>query len=399
MASSQHSHAELKIARFEPPKNLNVVTFGCLFFGLITVILGFILNPQRLWTSYLTSFFYFACLAVGAMFFIAFNHAAKAGWSASIRRFAEAMTSYIPVMLVTSFVLILGFKKLYIWSDADQLHALGGGKLTYLNPTFVAVRLILFALGCLVFKSLIVGNSIKQDTTGEHSLTYKNLTYSIGFIAFFAIFFTLFSFDLIMSLLPTWYSTIFGIYCFAGAIQSTMAVLAIMIVWLKKSPWLSGYVTEEHQHDVAKFLKGFTIFWAYIAFSQFMLIWYANIPEETEFYIIRSLNGWMAISFSLLIFRFIVPFLVLLPRGAKRNDTVLVSISILVLVMQYVDLYWLVYPNFFDGIPQFGGWEIGIFCGFAGLFLMTMIQFLKKNNLVAIKDPRLHESLKHHVTY
>ena len=399
MASSQHSHQELKMTQFDPPKNLNVMAFGFLFVGLITFILGFIKNPDRMWASYLTAFFYFACLGVGAMFFIAFNYAAKAGWSASIRRFAEAMTSYIPVMLVTTFILFLGFKKLYVWSDPAQLAALGGGKLTYLNPTFVAVRLILFGLGCLVFRSLIVGNSIKQDKTGEHALTYKNLTYSIGFIAFFAIFFTLFSFDLMMSLLPTWYSTIFGIYCFAGAIQSTMAVLAIMIVWLKKSPWLSGYVTEEHQHDVGKFLKGFTIFWAYIAFSQFMLIWYANIPEETEFYIIRSLNGWMAVSFSLLIFRFIIPFLVLLPRGAKRNDTVLVSISILVLVMQYVDLYWLVYPNFFDGIPQFGFWEIGIFLGFFGLFLMTMIQFLKKNNLVAIKDPRLHEALKHHVSY
>ncbi len=396
--ASNHSH-ELKLSKFEAPQSLKTAMFGCLFIGFITFILGFIMNPERLWTSYLTSFFYFACLAAGAMFFIAFNFAAKAGWSASIRRFAEAMTNYMPVMLITTFILILGFKKLYIWADPTQLHELSGGKSLYLAPWFVTIRLVLFSVGCLVFRALIVGNSLKQDQTGDHQLTHKNLSYSIGFIAFFAIFFTLFSFDLMMSLLPTWYSTIFGIYCFAGSIQSTMALLAIVIVMMRKSKMVTGYVTEEHQHDIAKFLKGFTVFWAYIAFSQFMLIWYANIPEETEFYIVRSLNGWMVVSFALLIFRFIVPFLVLLPRGAKRNDTILVSVSVLVLVMQYVDLYWLVYPNFFDGIPQFGFWEIGIFLGFAGLFIMTMIQFFKKNSLVAIKDPRLHEALNHHVTY
>jgi hypothetical protein len=399
MASTSHQSHELKLSKFEAPQSLKTAMFGFLFIGLITFILGFIKDPERMWAAYLTGFFYFASLALGAMFFIAFNYAAKAGWSASIRRLAESMTSYLPVMLVMTFVLMLGFKHLYLWDDPKQLAQMGSGRMVYLNPLFVSARLVIFALGCLVFKALIVGNSLKQDQTGEHALTYKNVSYSIGFIAFFAIFFTMFSFDLMMSLLPTWYSTIFGIYCFAGAIQSTMAALAILVVWMKNSKWISGYVTEEHQHDVAKFLKGFTVFWAYIAFSQFMLIWYANIPEETEFYIVRSLNGWMGVSFALLIFRFIVPFLVLLPRGAKRNDTILVSTAILVLVMQYVDLYWLVYPNFFDGVPQFGLWEIGLFLGFGGLFIMTMIQFMKKHNLVAIKDPRLHEALSHHVTY
>lgn len=398
MASNNHSH-ELKLTKFEAPQGLKTASFAFIFIGLITFVLGYAKNPERLWTSYLTAFFFFASLAAGAMFFIAFNYAAKAGWSASIRRFAEAMASFMPVMLISSFVLILGFKYLYVWADPAQLPQLTGGKSLYLAPWFVTLRFVLFGVGCLVFRQLIVGNSLKQDATGDHELTYKNIAYSVGFIAFFAIFFTMFSFDLLMSLLPTWYSTIFGIYAFSGAIQAVFAVLAIMIVWLKNSKWISGYVTEEHQHDVGKFLKGFTVFWAYIAFSQFMLIWYANIPEETEFYIMRSLNGWMSVSFALLIFRFIVPFMVLLPRGAKRSDSILVSISVLVLVMHYVDIYWLVYPNFFDGVPQFSFWEIGIFLGFLGLFLMTMIKFFTKNNMVAINDPRMHEALNHHVTY
>ncbi|MGZ3690123.1 MAG: molybdopterin oxidoreductase [Pseudobdellovibrio sp.] len=399
MGNTNHSHQELKISAFKAPVALTGIMHGSMAIGLITLILGFMKNPERLWTSYLTAFFFFASLASGAMFFIAFNHAAKAGWSASVRRFAEAMTSYFPVMLVSSLVLILGFKYLYAWAVPETAALLTGGKTVYLAKGFVIGRLVVFGLGSWFFGKKIVGNSLAQDKSGSHELTLKNIGLSIGYIAFFAIFFSLFSIDLLMSLLPTWYSTIFGIYCFAGAIQATFAFLAIMIVWLKDSPWIKGYVNIEHQHDMGKFLKGFSVFWAYIAFSQFMLIWYANIPEETEYYIMRSLNGWMIVSFALLIFRFAVPFLALLPRGSKRNDGILVFIAAMVLVMHYLDVYWMVYPNFFDGQPQFGGWEIGMFLGFAGLFLFTMTQFMSKNNIVAIKDPRLHEALKHHVTY
>jgi len=398
MGSSNHHH-ELKLEKFETPQNLKTATYASLFIGVLGLVYGLAKAPERLWTAYLVAFFFFACLALGGMFFVVVNHAAKAGWSSSIRRIAESFTSYLPYMVVTSLVMILGFKYLYPWADAEQSYRMTGGKAIYLAPWFVILRLVIFGIGCLIFKKIIVGNSLKQDQTGDHKLTEKNLGFSIGYIAFFAISFTLFSIDLLMSLLPSWYSTIFGIYTFAGMFQSTMALMAIVIVWLKKSKWVSGYITVEHQHDIGKFLKAFTIFWAYIAFSQFMLIWYANIPEETEFYLMRSHSGWLAVSFALLIFRFWVPFLALLPRDAKRNDMNLVAVAILVLVMQYVDLYWLVYPNFFDGAPQFGFMEISIFLGFAGLFLVALTGFMSKHSLVAVKDPRLHEALNHHVTY
>jgi len=398
MGSSNHHH-ELKLEKFETPQNLKTATYASLFIGVLGLVYGLAKAPERLWTAYLVAFFFFACLALGGMFFVVVNHAAKAGWSSSIRRIAESFTSYLPYMVVTSLVMILGFKYLYPWADAEQSYRMTGGKAIYLAPWFVILRVVIFGVGCLIFKKIIVGNSLKQDQTGDHKLTEKNLGFSIGYIAFFAISFTLFSIDLLMSLLPSWYSTIFGIYTFAGMFQSTMALMAIVIVWLKKSKWVSGYITVEHQHDIGKFLKAFTIFWAYIAFSQFMLIWYANIPEETEFYLMRSHSGWLAVSLALLIFRFWVPFLALLPRDAKRNDMNLVAVAILVLVMQYVDLYWLVYPNFFDGAPQFGFMEISIFLGFAGLFLVALTGFMSKHSLVAVKDPRLHEALNHHVTY
>lgn len=398
MGSSNHHH-ELKLNKFEAPQQLKTAIFAAMFIGFLGLAYGLFKAPDRLWTSYLVAFFFFSCLGLGGMFFISFNHAAKAGWSVSIRRIAESFTSFLPAMFIGSVILILGFKYLYPWADPSQAHRMTGGKALYLAPWFVTLRLVIFGIGCLIFKKVMVGNSIKQDQNGDHALTHKNVGFSIGFIAFFAIFFTLFSIDLLMSLLPSWYSTIYGIYAFAGMIQSTMAVLALMIIWLKNSKWVSGYITVEHQHDVGKFMKGFTIFWAYIAFSQFMLIWYANIPEETEFYLMRSHSGWLGLSMALLVFRFAVPFLALLPRDAKRNDMNLAAVSILVLVMQYLDIYWLVYPNFFDGIPQFGFLEISIFVGFAGVFMKLMTGFMTKNNIVAIKDPRMHEALNHHVTY
>ncbi len=390
---------ELKVTKFEAPQSLKAATYASLVIGLISFVLGFIKNPERMWTSYLTAFFFFAGLASCALFFIAFSYASKAGWNVTIRRYAEAMTNFFPVMLVASLVLIVGFKFLYAWAVPETMENLHSAKQIFLAPWFVVLRMVIFGLGCIYFGKLIVGNSLKQDQNGNPELTNQNLRYSIGYIAFFSISFSLLCIDLLMSLLPTWYSTIYGIYCFAGALQAMFALLAIIIVCMKNSPWVSGYVNDEHQHDVGKFLKGFSVFWAYISFSQFMLIWYANIPEETEFYITRSLNGWMSISFALLIFRFMVPFLVLLPRGSKRSNSVLVFTSVLVLVMHYIDVYWLVYPNFFDGEPRFGFWEIGIFLGFAGLFSMTMIQFLSKHSLVPLKDPRLHEAMAHHVTY
>jgi hypothetical protein len=222
---------------------------------------------------------------------------------------------------------------------------------------------------------------------------------SVAFLIFFALSFSIFSVDLLMTLLPTWFSTIYGIYTFSGMAQSSFAFLILLLIFFKRTGFVGGYYTIEHIHDAAKFLKGFTVFWAYIAFSQYLLIWYANIPDETEFFLMRMQNGWMEMSFLLLIFKFIVPFLALLPRGYKRNENHLIAVSLLVLVMQYFDIHWQVYPNFNENQFVFGLYEIGLLVGFLGLFLMALMRFYSTYSLVPLKDPRLHESLHHHVTY
>lgn len=394
-------HQELLVKKFAPSQGLKTLAYGLVALGVLTFIVGLMKNPERMWTSYLTAFFYFTCLALGGLFFAAINNIAKAGWSVSIRRYSEAMTAFIPFILVGGLVLLGGMSYLYPWSNADVIanNPLIASKSSYLNVGFFVVRLLVFAGGWFAFKWFIVGNSLHQDQDGNADRTHRNVGLSIAFILFFAISFSLFSVDLLMSLLPTWYSTIFGVYCFAGLFQASMAVLALIIVFMKRAGFVKGYVTDDHLHDVMKYMKAFTVFWAYIAFSQFMLIWYANIPEETEYYIMRSQSGWLGVSFALLVFRFIVPFIALLPRWAKRTESHVILISCLVLVMQYVDIWWMVYPNFFDGHMTFGVWEIGLFALFAGLFLVSLLTFFTKFSLVAVKDPRMHEAIKHHVTY
>lgn len=398
---ASHQTTNLHLEKFEAPQKLKTLSYALIGLGVLTFIIGLIKNQERMWAAYLVAFFFFTCLGVGGLFFAALQHVSKAGWSVTIRRLAESTTSFIPMVAGGAIVLLGGMKVLYPWARPEVVAAseVIASKTAYLNAPFMVGRLLFFAALCFVFGKLIVGNSIKQDANGDDKYTLKNVGLSIAFIISFSLSFTLFSMDLLMSLLPTWYSTIFGIYAFSGLIQAFFAFLAIFVILIKRSGLAKGYITVEHQHDVVKFEKGFTVFWAYIAFSQFMLIWYANIPEETEYYIMRSQNGWLGISIALLIFRFIVPFLALLPRGLKRNDTHVILVSALILVMQYVDIYWMVYPNFNHGQFVFGFWEIGMFAGFAGLFLAGIINFLSKHSLIPVKDPRLSEAINHHVTY
>lgn len=400
MGSSNHTQ-NLVVKKFEASQKQKTIAMALIAIGLLGFIVGLIKNQERLWTAYLTGFFYVTTITMGAMFFVAIQSVAKAGWSASIRRLAEGMTNFIPMILLGGIGLGFGVTTLYSWTDAEVVahNYLVAMKAGYLNIPFFMIRILIFALGTILFWKKIVGNSLKQDVDGDHKYTLSNVAWGVGYVVFFALTFTMFSFDVMMSLLPTWYSTIYGIYCFAGAFQSALAALVLILIYMRRRGYVQGYYSEEHVHDVAKFLKGFTIFWAYIAFSQFMLIWYANIPEGTEFFLLRAHGGWMMVSMALLVFKFMVPFLMLLPRGNKRNESVLIAVAVLILIMQYVDVYWMVYPVFFDNHVVFGFYELALLALFAGLFLLRLFQFYQQNSLVATKDPRMHEALSHHVTY
>lgn len=398
-----HSHPTSHAApgKFTASKCAKTFYTVAIFLGVLLLALGFFKDQTRTWYAFLTAFFYFICLGLGGLFFTALQHVVKAGWSVNIRRVAESMTSVLPIAAIAGLVLLIGAKKLYIWLDPTVMaqDSLLQGKAGYLNWGFFLVRLVVFFGLWLFFSKVIVGRSLKQDQDGDESHTLKNVGTSIGFLLVFALSFSLFSVDTLMSLQPHWYSTIWGVYCFSGLFQASLAAMIIITVVLMKKGLVKGFISEDHLHDLGKFLKAFTVFYAYIAFSQFLLIWYANLPEETIFYLSRSTGGWMASTVSLFVFKFFVPFLLLLPKAAKRSQGHLVLVSSLILIMQYVDIHWMVYPTLDSTQYLFSWQEIGPILLFAGLFVMSVTNFLSKNAVVPVKDPRIEESMHHHVVY
>lgn len=387
--------------RYVVSSRMRTVYSAFIFLGLVGMVIGLMRDPQRVWLAYLIAFFYFVSLALGGVFFTAIQHVTKAGWSVNVRRICESFSAFLPVAAIAAGVFLLGAPKVYEWLHAEavaQDHLLQH-KAPYLNGTFFVIRLIAFFILWLWFARVMVKRSIDQDKTGDPGLTHKQVATGVAFIFVFALSYSLFSVDLIMSTLPHWFSTIFGVYCFAGLFQTTIAFMILTILYLKNKGLLAGFVTEDHLHDLGKFLFAFTVFWAYIAFSQYMLIWYANLPEETIFIIPRTEGVWLPVSIFLLIGKFIVPFFALLPRWAKRTPVHLGALSIWILIMQYVDLYWLIYPTYYAEQLRFGFYEVFVFLGFLGLFLLLVSKFLSRNQLVPVKDPRIHESMHHHVVY
>ena len=371
------------------------------FLGLVSFIGLLFVNKERAWHAYLTGYFYFTSLALGGLFFTAIQHLVKAGWSVNIRRFSESMTSFLPVAFIGGLVLLFGAPSLYLWMDSSAVASdyLLQHKVGYLNFPFFVIRILVFFAVWIFFWKKIVGGSVKQDDTGEEEISNKLTGFAVGFTLFFAITYSFFSLDLMMTLEPHWFSTIFGVYAFAGLFQSSLAFLVLLVIYCMKKGLLKGFVDENHLHDLGKFLFAFTVFWAYIAYSQFMLIWYANLPEETMFFLHRMHGGWIWVSLSLIVFKFVVPFLALLPQRAKRNPNYLASVAVLILIMQYVDFYWIVYPNLDDQQVILNVPEILVWLGFGGVFLMTTFRFLSKHAIVPKKDPRQAESNHHHVVY
>jgi len=382
-------------------QRLKTVCVAMMVVGLVTFAIMLMHDRDRAWHDYLAAYFYFFTIAIGGLFFTAVQHLTKAGWSVNVRRFCESFAAYLPVAAVGGLVLLFGAHSLYEWFDKAKVASdeLLSHKSGYLNPTFFVIRMILFFGMWMFFANKLLGFSLKQDQTGDESLTVKTVPWSIAFLLTFALSFSLFGVDMLMSLQPHWFSTIFGVYLFGGLFQSTIAAMILLIQYCQKKGLLVGYVDENHMHDLGKFLFAFTVFWAYIAYSQYMLIWYANLPEETIFFLPRVTGPWTIVSLSLLLFKFVVPFLALLSRRAKRDPNLLKAVAILILIMQYVDLHWIIFPNLNDKEVLLGLPEILIWAGFGGAFLFVVTRFLSRHPIVPLKDPRIQESLHHHVVY
>jgi hypothetical protein len=350
--------------------------------------------------SYLVSYCYFLSISLGALFFVALQHATRAGWSVTVRRLAELLAANMPVLTILFLPILvpvlLGNPGLYVWADASAVAAdpLLQHKAAYLNAEFFAARAVFYFIVWGWSARFFLLKSTEQDESANPRLTEQMERFSPVALLLFAVTVTFAAFDWLMSLEPTWFSTIFGLYYFSGAALGFIATVILMAMWLQASGRIGSQITTEHYHDLGKFLLTFVVFWGYIAFSQYMLIWYANIPEETVWYLARQTGGWMWVSVVLLFGQLLIPFFGLISRWAKRWKFSLGFWAAWLMVMHWIDIYWLVMPNCSPENPSFGLIDVACIVGIGGLYLAGLLWTSRRRSLVPIGDPRLEESLE-----
>lgn len=374
---------------------------GILFLAA-TLVLGWLKGDSmsRFFHSYLIGYAYWLSIACGALWFVLLHHLVQARWSVTVRRTAEFLTAPFPVLLVLGLVivvpLLLGNESLYLWSKTEIVahdHLLQK-KTGWLNSGFFSARIIGYLAIMTVMAVWFRSKSIEQDKGGKPGLTDTMRRVSAPAMIVYALTLAFIGFDLLMSLEPRWFSTMFGVYYFAGAGVGAYALIALAPMLFQKLGAIKHAVTIEHYHDVGKMLFAFVFFWGYIAFCQFMLIWYANIPEETAFFRDRIFGEWQIVSIILLVVHFAIPFVILLSRETKRRLQLLALFSVWMLVMHWVDLFWVVMPVLSPKALTIGVIDITATIGIGGLFIAAAAAAASKNHLIPIKDPRLGESLR-----
>ena len=350
---------------------------------------------RQLWHSWLVSALFVLSVALGGLFFVLVQHATQAGWSVVVRRIAENAMATLPFLGLLFVPLLFGMGDLFHWSHAEavKLDPLLLHKQPYLNVRFFVIRTVAYFVIWSALALWFGRLSRLQDVTGDHELTRRMRRASPVALLLFALSVTFFAFDWLMSLNPHWYSTIFGLYFFAGSVMAFFAFLALVVIAARRTGMLVGVVSAEHQHDIAKLLFTFVAFWAYMAFSQYLLIWYANLPEETVFFAHRNVNSWSLATAVLALGHFVVPFFFLLPRTVKRSPTALAVAALWLLAMHLLDLYWLVMPNLHPAGMAPTLLDATALIGSCGLFLAAFGGALKRQALVPLRDPRLPESL------
>jgi hypothetical protein len=352
-------------------------------------------NPKQFFFSWLVSYLFFLSLALGGLFFVLIQYASQGSWGIVLRRVGETIFTAIPVMAVLFVPLLFGLHDLYEWShhEAVEQDALLKWKSPYLNVPFFVTRAVIY-FACWSFIALLYYRvSRKQDATGAPGSSARLRKFAGPSIIVMAITQTFASIDWIMSLTPHWYSTMFGVYFFAGAFVGFIALLSVLVPAMRNARLLDTVVSAEHLHDVGKFLFAFSCFWAYIAFSQFFLIWYANLPEETIWYQARLEGSWKAVSVLLMIGHFAAPFLFLMSRAVKRRNATLALGGVWLLAMHFVDLYWQIMPTLHAGGVRPSVLDAAAFLAVGGCFVAAVGWVMRRQALVPLRDPRLGESL------
>lgn len=376
----------------------------------VTVALGWLSKDaavqRQALASYHTGFLVALSLSLGALVFVMILQQVNAGWTALLRRqYENIMDLFGPLFVLFIPVLLSIFTDHPLWKwmnpDAVAGDPIFATKRPFLNTNFFLLRVGVYFGVWLVLSRLLYRYSVRQDETGDRWLTARARKISSFGLLLFALTTAFASFDWIMGLDYHFFSTMYGVYFFAGSIGAALCLGTLVILTLRRAGPLRGLVTDEHLHDLGKLAFAFSVFWAYIGFSQYFLIWYANIPEETAWFIQRRNDGWLPYSEALAIGRFIVPFIILMPRPWRRNPVVLGFMCVWIVGFNALDLFWQVRPNVVNehGVSPLFNWLDGVaIAGPVCLYLAVLVKKIGASPLVPLRDPRLPESL-HHQNY
>lgn len=379
-------------------ENTHKLFFGIAILGAIASVLGYFIDPDQFYFSYLTSFTFYASIALGCLFFVMLHHITRSEYGVVLRRIPETYASFMYIFAILFIPILIGVETLYLWTDEELVATdkLIAGKSPYLNiPFFIARNILYFSVWSYMGHKLYK-NSVEMDKSGDWGLDTAQRKISGPGIFIFGFTLAFASFDWMMSLDPPWFSTMFGVYYFAMTFQVFFAVVILTVLFLHKKGLLTKTIRTTHITDLSKLLFGFTVFYAYIAFSQFFLIYYANIPEETLWYYHRLEGSWEGFTYLLLIGRFVVPFFILLPAASKSNMKLVGIVSAWIVIVHFIELHWIVMPTLHHYGMQFSWIDIATLLGIGGLFMgMFFLQF-KKENMVANNDPRLDASMNKH---
>lgn len=380
--------------RFELTEKGEKTLLVLMALGLGIFLAGLLAAPERIWPNFLIAEYYLIGLGLGGAFFIALQYVMQGGWATAIRRIPEAMSATLPAAGAGILILIFGIHTLYEWSHTEVVaqDSILQAKNAWLNETFFIIRLIAYFIIWIGLSRMIRNNSVRQDRDPDLSYTHKNVRNSALFILLGVYTFCLASIDLVMSLQPHWYSTMFGFQNLAGIFLSSLAMITVFIVLLRKAGYTHLFTTE-HLNTIGNMMLAFCIFWVYLWVSQHMLIWYANIPEETAYYVIRHFDSWGTLSLINVMMNWLIPFFILMPRVCKRNDKTMLQVAILLLLGHWLDLYIMVMPVTDPVSPPFSIWEIGPFVGVMALFFRMVFRSLAQHHLIPVNDPYLVESL------
>ena len=365
--------------------------------ALAACAFGWFLQPADFFRGYLVGYLLWVGVALGSLPLMMLHHLSGGAWGLAIRRLLEGATRTLPLLTVLFVPILFGLDDLYLWArpEAVAKDAILQHKQPYLNVPFFVARAALYFGAWLFLMWQLNRWSLEQDKTGDVALARRMQLFSGPGILLYVFTITFAAFDWVMSLDPHWYSTIFGLLILAGQGLAAFAFTIAVLAALSDRPPLSSVVEPAIYHDLGKLLLAFVMVWAYFSFSQFLIIYSGNLPEEIPFYVRRLAGGWQVISLALVVLHFALPFVLLLSRDLKRSATLLVPVALLVLFMRWVDLLWLVVPNFSPGALSLRWMDVVAPIGLGGVWLFAYVGQLQSRALLPPRDPYLEESFGH----